>query len=138
MKRQENFFKKIITSKIFLVGGLIILVFFSLSLGKRIFEQRKIDQDIKNLEEEIKVLESRNSELLKLIDYLNTNLYIEEAARLKLGLQKPGESVVIVPNEFLQQEKKNEERKEDSSFSERTILEKSNAVKWWDYFFKNK
>lgn len=136
MKRRENFLKKLIRSKIFLAIGLIILVFFSLTLGKRVFEQHKINQEIKKLEEEIKILESRNSELSKLIEYFNTNLYIEEAARIKLGLQKPGESVVVVPNEiFNEQEKKGEE---NSQVNNKTILEQSNASKWWDYFLKIK
>lgn len=135
MKRRENFLKKLIRSKIFLAIGLIILVFFSLTLGKRVFEQRKINQEIKKLEEEIEILESRNSELSKLIEYLNTNLYIEEAARIKLGLQKPGESVVIVPNEIFNEQ--DEKKKENSQVNNKTILEQSNASKWWDYFFKN-
>lgn len=89
MKKREIFLKRLIYSKSFFVVGLIILVLFTLALGRRVVERHKINQEIKNLDQEIKKLESHNTELAKLAEYLNTDLYIEEAARVKLGLQKP-------------------------------------------------
>lgn len=133
MKKREIFLKRLIYSKSFFVVGLIILVLFTLALGRRVVERHKINQEIKNLDQEIKKLESHNTELAKLAEYLNTDLYIEEAARVKLGLQKPGESEVIVPDEiFLQGEKK----EGNLTSPDKRSLGEINAVKWWNYFFR--
>jgi cell division protein FtsB len=133
MKKKEIFLKRLIYSKSFFVAGLIILVLFTLALGRRVVERHKINQEIKNLDQEIKKLESHNTELAKLAEYLNTDLYIEEAARVKLGLQKPGESEVIVPDDIFTQGEKKEGNL--TSPDKRSLGEK-NTVKWWNYFFK--
>lgn len=132
--KKQGFIKRLVYSKSFFAIGLIILILFTLTLGKRILERHKINQEIKELKQEIEKLENRNGELLKLIEYLNTSSYIEEAARIKLGLQKPGESVVIVPKEFFSENKANGDLV--SSGIDEQAKEESNVVKWWKYFFK--
>jgi cell division protein FtsB len=132
MKEREIFLKRLIYSKIFFVVGLIILILFTAALGKRIVEHYKINQEITKLDQEVTKLESHNAELEKLAEYLNTDLYVEEAARIKLGLQKPDESVVIVPEESFQ----SEEKSGDLTSPEKRSPEETNAGKWWNYFFK--
>jgi len=110
---------------------LLIFVILLVSISKNFTRSREIKGDVSGLEEEVKRLEGRNQELGKLLDYFNTDAFVEEQARLKLGLQKPGESVIVIPEE----EKKDGETPVGTKNKERVA---TNPQKWWDYFFKVK
>jgi cell division protein FtsB len=127
---KEKFVKRLFNSKIFLIINLIILVLLSVGLGKRIIEQRGVRQEIAALEKEIENLENKNRELSELLKYLNTDSFLEEEARLKLSLQKPGESVVIIPEKDLLNKTQVE------NFKNETDRKDTNLHKWWNYFFR--
>ena len=98
--------------------SLMIYVFLGISLfGFLIFSNWRIHQrraelisEIKRVESEIQLLDKKNSELNQGISNLSNENYLEEVAREKLGLKKPGEEVVVVVP-ALQEEKKVEEEK---------------------------
>jgi len=89
----------------------------------------EIKREIKKLEEKINFLESDNKELESLIQYLQTEEFIEQEARAKLSLKKPGERVVAVPD--------NLEVKLDDQSSQLED-EIPNWRLWWQYFFSHK
>jgi cell division protein FtsB len=126
--RNENPFKKIISSKIFFLVGLVALGLILWVLGKKIIEGKKIDMEIREAEEEIARLEAKNSELNDFINYLNTESFLEEEARLKFDLQKPGESVLIIPETTPGRGAEEEEK-------EKNRKKENNLIKWWNYFF---
>lgn len=128
MKRKKFFSKNIFRSKLFLVGGVIILVFISISLVKEVLRRTEINQEIGQLEKEVGDLEERNAELADLIEYLNSTSWQEKEARTKLNLKAEGESIVITPSQ------------NNLANSVATVLvtepqeQISTPAKWWNYF----
>ncbi len=135
LKKRKSFFLQVINSKLFIVTGIAVLVFLGVSLSKEVIRRHQISERVKSLYEEIDQLDKSNTELSDLIDYLKSESYREREARLKLGLQKEGESVVILPKNINENaiENSNQITIRDSS-SPGTEL--NNIEKWWDYFFK--
>ncbi|MFA5022622.1 MAG: septum formation initiator family protein [Patescibacteria group bacterium] len=121
--------KKNRKSLIFLLGGVIILIIIAVNLIQTWKKNREINQEIGGLNQQIQDLEKNNLEAKKLIEYLNSDAYIEEKARMDLGLKKEGEKVIIVSNTSV-----------DTNSDSSTDLEKqktiSNPKKWWRYFFQ--
>ena len=103
---------------VFAVGSGLI----SLSL-----RNRSIDADLARLDVESRSLETRNVELVELLKRFETSGFLEREARLKLNLQKPGETVVVV------------ERTATVTSSTARVApirtRSSNAERWWLYFF---
>lgn len=103
---------------VFAVGSGLI----SLSL-----RHRSIDADVARLDAEARSLETRNVELVELLKRFETSGFLEREARLKLNLQKPGETVVVV-----------ERTATAATATARTVphrVRRSNAERWWLYFF---
>ena len=122
----------ILTSKIVLVLGIVILIFFSISLVKEIVRKAEIDNEIAELEKEIEELESTNTELADLIQYLNSTSWQEKEARSKLNLQKPGEGVIAI----LDLPTNGTEIEETVNTEETSEENVSNPTKWFKYFFE--
>ena len=128
--RNDNFFKKIFFSKVFSLFGLVALGLVVWILSEKIIEARKIDAEIRAAEEAIARLEVKNNELNDFINYLNTEAFLEEEARLKFDLQKPGESVLIIPEESTSKTEQETVGKKNGKKAS-----SGNFLKWWNYFF---
>jgi len=136
IKEKKSFLQGLFQSKFVLVFEVLVLVLISAALTKEMVRRYQIHSEIERLQEEVASLEKSNNDLNSLIAQLNSESYKEEQARLKLGLQKPGESVVVVLGESTDG---------SSSFSGQTVAalqpindtsEKiSNPQRWWNYFF---
>lgn len=111
---------------------LIILLFFTLvNLSSNWRSNQGIDSEIAQLQEEIGELERENAQFTELIDYFNSTAYIEEKARLDLGLKKEGERVVIVKDTV------NDERRTPNSVKfDKKREPTTNPERWWEYFFE--
>lgn len=97
-------------------------------IGKNYQLQKEVDA----LEGEIEFLELRNNELEYEIAYYQTDAFADREARDKLGLQAPGEQVVIFPKKvppLLPLEDKNP----DQAVVERAF---SNLEQWLYFLFK--
>lgn len=110
------------------IGGLIgvVLVVIAINFFRNWRTSRSIDSEISDLQNTASTLEQENVQFKQLIEYFNSSAYVEERARIDLGLKKRGEKVVIVPNEF---------SSSTPSTTEQSS-EKSNIGKWLDYFFR--
>lgn len=128
--KKDKFFKRFLSSRIFFILGVVIFGFLLFALLNKFFESREIDREIKESEEEIARLETKNSELRELLSYLDTDAFLEQEARLKFNMQKPGESVMVVP-----EGRRDEQNKKDLAALSAEEKFKSNPAKWWDYFF---
>lgn len=134
-KKNQSFFRRILRSKLLIGTEIVILILISVALAKELFRRQQIEGEVSDLKKEIESLEKNRLELTGLAQYFNSQAYKEEQARQKLGLQKPGESVIIMPdtkNEVLQTQ--GGEVKSTAMASQ----ESSNPQKWWDYFFATK
>ena len=114
----------------YMIFGLVMLVLIvvSLPLVKNFRKKTSVDSEIAKLEKEIIEVDSKNQGLKKLIAYLESDRFVEEEARLKLGYKKPGEEVVVI------------KRPEDRGLvivDGVSDLEKdmTNPQRWWKYFF---
>lgn len=140
-RRKQSLAKKAVYSKYFLVLGVIILVLISSALIRKILYDRRINQDIEKLKEEISFLEKTSNEFGELVDYLSSEKFIEEEARVTMGLGNAEEKVIIIPpnEEMLSSEE--DEGRNKLSVSSKVILglsegkEEKNTIKWWNYFF---
>ena len=139
-ERKSKISQLLTNQKVLTLLGLLIIVLISLPLARNIIQRRKIDFEIKELEEEVKKVESKNNDFKRMIEYLESNQFIEEQARLNFGLKKNGEEVAVIKN--------NNEVAIATSLSGETIftipgLEKpqplkpaNNPQKWQRYFFR--
>ena len=76
--------------------GVLIIAYLLVVLGQTIKRNYDLNNQITHLRAETGLLEAQRDQLSYDIAYYNTGSYRDREARSKLGLQLPGESVVIV------------------------------------------
>jgi len=137
---KSTFVSRLIRWRFFIVVNLFVVAFLGVSLGREFVRSQSISFEIASLQEESESLVARNIEISELKTAMQTESYIEREARLKLGLKKPGETVVVISD--------------DSDVSAGIVtgsnpsdplgyvIEESgvdeavaNPTKWWYYFF---
>ena len=136
-KEQTDKIKKILNSVLFSVLALILIFIVSVPLAKNLSKKYKIDNEIKELENEKENLEGKNLELDNLVKYLESDQFVEEQARMNMNYKKQGESVVIIKKDEDTQENQNNKNIYSIPESNKMIKSKNkNIQKWIDYFFK--
>ncbi|MFH1225670.1 MAG: septum formation initiator family protein [bacterium] len=131
MPRNKFAVKALFSSKLFILAVLVLAILLGLALGRSFLKRYQVNQEIETLKTEIAKLETGNRDLNDLISYLQTDFFAEQEARLKLGLQKPGEKVVIIPSNEADI-KPALAISEEGEYNEKAL---SNPRKWWLYFF---
>jgi cell division protein FtsL len=129
MSRFSNQKNNFIQSPKIFVILLVVLLFSAFWFLKSWQDNKKVNQEIENLEREMSILEKDTIEMEELIAYFNSQAFIEEKAREDLGLKNPGENVIVLVN----QDETNQPKIEDVKSEEN---KESNFIKWWRYFFK--
>jgi len=110
--------------------GLVLIVLISFPLARTVSKRYRIDEEVRDLEKEIVELESRNKDFKELITYLESDQFVEEQARLNLGLKKEGEEVVVI-----KEQGENVDTQAGEDVLDNDIEFYSNPRKWWYYFF---
>jgi len=129
-RRQSNqpFWQRFLTSQRFLViVFLLIIVAISFPLIRSTSQRKMIEQEIADMKKDNEAYRNKSQELKEMIDYLQSDVSLEEQARLNLGLKKPDEIVVVV------------NRSQSLTSSSSVIPEESRITNWrlWlHYFFK--
>lgn len=132
----ENKFKKFFSSRAVLFLLLLAFIWLSLVLVKAFYKKRQMDQEIGALRFEIAKMDKKGQELNQLLDYFNSQAYLEKEAKDKLNLKKEGESVVIVPEAPVDQSIVIEEKKSEETTQTSESANENNLIKWWKFFFK--
>ena len=114
---------------LFLVNGAVLLL-LGFAFGREYVRNREIRTMITQLQDKADALEARNLEISRLGDALQTESAIEREARLKLGLKKPGETVVVVQRD---PDAELRPAKDPNAFDPSKPI--ANPTKWWFYFF---
>ena len=125
-RRKKSLFPDLLFSKFFLIFCVVIFLVVLFYLAKGTVRSYKVNLEITDLENEINYLAKQNQDLGQLISYLKSDTFIEQEAKLKLGLKKPGENLVVMPQL-------------DDAQTENNVSankETTNSAKWWAYFFK--
>jgi cell division protein FtsB len=86
-------------TNIFNVLGAIVILYLFVMLGQTIKNNYGLGQQISQLKSQISLLEEQKKELSYDIAYYNTTAYQDREARAELGLQAPGENVIIIPSD---------------------------------------
>lgn len=126
---------KILSSKIFLLFCLIILIFIVSVLAKKTYQWSQVQKEVSQLKNQFADLEKESNDLAALKEQFGEPWFIEQQARQKLNLKKPGETVVVP----IRGEGVEEMIVEDIGAGPVSVIEKeslSNPSKWWNYFFK--
>ena len=129
-RRQSNqpFWRRFLMSQRFLtIVFLVILIAIIFPLVRSISQRRAVEQEISDMKKDNEAYQNKSQELKEMIDYLQSDISLEEQARLNLGLKKTNENVVVV------------NRQEVIEVSTSTIPEDSrvaNWCRWLKYFFK--
>lgn len=101
-------------------GGIALVV----SLSGSLWTVWKKGDIVRERQETLARLEAENQDLIKKLAEAQTPAFVERVAREKLGLVKPGETVVLV--------EKSSQQSVASSQQETTV---PNWKKWWGLFF---
>lgn len=129
-------FIKLLSSQLFIsLALLIILIVFLTPMIKNYRQRQAVDQEIANLEQEIAEAQSQNNEFRKMIDYLESDQFVEEQARLNFGLKKTGEQVVVVQSQEPVTAAAEMIPRDQPLINEQAQRLFGNFLKWLDYFF---
>ena len=129
-RRQSNqpFWQRFLMSQRFLaLVFLLLLVAIAFPLLRSISQRRMIEQEITDMQKDNEAYLSKSQELRNMIDYLQSDVSLEEQARLNLGLKKPDEVVVVVS------------QTKNATDTVSVVEEESritNWRRWLHYFFK--
>ena len=147
--------KKIIESRTVFVILILMVVLLGYALGKIVYSQSQNNTELKKDQQRAEELRSQQSRLQGLLGYLQTDYFAEREARVKLGLQKPGEHLVVVPADGTTgldptQDNSIGSPRTQSASTQDSLIGKhdaevvssrpvmvSNPKLWWEYFFKN-
>ena len=114
--------------KIGLVFIIIIVGLIIYNLIAQILEALKSGERLSTEAEGLYQLEAKNRQLKKKLEEIKSPDFVERVARNKLGLGKPGETVVIIPQEKI------EEVLGVSDSAKQARL--PNPLGWWRLFFR--
>lgn len=130
MAKSQSTFKRVLRSRVFTVLVLVVITLLGTALYRDYTQQQEVRTELDQLEQEITQLKGKKLELAKMIDILETSNYIEQEARKNLGLKKPGERVVSIPEDARPQPRV-------AGAATQHIERPTNPVMWFDYFFRD-
>lgn len=130
MRQNDSLFFRIFSSKIFFVIFLIIVIYLSMSVYREIKQRLEVKRRISDLKMEIENLGNENNKLNNLIEYFETEEYVESTSREKLGYKKPGEKIIV----FTEEDTGNVLNVNSQEVEYENI---PNIKLWWNYFFNN-
>ncbi|MCK4539691.1 septum formation initiator family protein [Candidatus Parcubacteria bacterium] len=141
-KIKKSLFKRIIFHRAAIsLIGLVVIIFISIPLARNASKRYNINKEVVKLEEEINRLKDKNGELGNMIDYLKSDQFIDEQARLNLNYKKEGEELVVIKNKEAEAVKADVEEKNIyniQGFNKRVKEKEITNPKKWGYYFFNR
>ncbi|PIZ99750.1 MAG: hypothetical protein COX77_00730 [Candidatus Komeilibacteria bacterium CG_4_10_14_0_2_um_filter_37_10] len=131
---KNNLFYKLFNSKVIIYLLAIIIILFIAVAIKDIYRQRDLRGNLKNINQQLADLAQEKNDLANLLNYVQSNDFVEEEARTKLNMRKPGEKVIIISNTA---------QVKELLPTPLTVIDPSeqdgkNWQRWLDYFFADK
>ncbi len=87
-------------SKIPIIVLILLLVYVTFSFGTRFNTLYAMQQDVREMQEQVERLSRRNAQLQEELEKAKSDAYVEEVAREKLGLVKSGEKRIMPVSEL--------------------------------------
>lgn len=131
---------RLLELRLLTVALLLLLGFLAVSFGREMIRSRSIAKDVARLQAQAASLEAKHLEITRLADTFQTEAFVEREGRLKLGLKKSGEEVVVIQSqsapmvaEGTSSDPPEGEVAEGGGETASSTI--SNPEKWWLYFF---
>jgi cell division protein FtsB len=105
--------------------GAIVIVYLIVVLAQTVSRNYQLGNQINSLNAQISLLQDQKDQLAYSIQYYNTNSFRDREARSKLGLQLPGENVVIIPRPS--------STPTPAPNAAKTVAKRSNFQQWLDF-----
>lgn len=112
-----------------LAGG-ALTVFFLIAIVREVLRASTVRRQVERLQQELANETTRASELEDLIGYLSSPTFQEREARLRLGLKKSGERVIVIPPTTTAGTAST-----GSAGTTNDQTPRRPASQWWQYFF---
>lgn len=119
---------------IVLISG-SILVFFLVAITREIFQGHHVRLQVKRLHEQVAAEDAKQRQLQDVADYLASPTFQEREARLKLGLKKEGERVIVVPLVNSTPAGTSGSQPAGNNGQDGPTAGSSVPRRWWSYFF---
>ncbi len=119
------------TLQLIVVGGFLVFMFIFSALAKSVYQDYKLEQDIKEFEAVVNELEVLAAQKPKDVQYYQSEEYKDRYAKENLNLINSGERLIIIPKD----EKVVKTEVATDRFSMNRILQLPNSDQWWEYFF---
>jgi cell division protein FtsL len=117
---------------IVLVAG-VLFITFSIAIVRELINSHQVRQQVQRLQNQVADEEHRQRQLQDLIDYLGSPTFREQEARLKLGLKKQDERVLVVPTNGSATNSTDAAGVTNTSSTPTTPA--TRPAEWWQYFF---
>lgn len=118
--------RKIMRKKAIQIAIIIIGLSLIVNLTKDIFRLLKAGEQVKIAERKLEEAKLEKEEFFKKKEYYASEEFIEEAARDKLNMARPGETIVVLPQNLAEVIGRKEKER---------LPELPNWQKWWKLFF---
>ena len=105
--------------------GLVVVIYLVALLVQTVKRNNDLRGQISSLQASIAELDNERQDLAYKINYYNTDDFREKEARAKLGLQMPGESVIILPPVSA--------TATAGTGATTTARSQSNPTQWWNF-----
>ena len=115
-----------------ILANLAILLVVGISTVRETYQGWKVDQEMRDLQSQVDQLQGKHLDLSQVIRKLSAVDSVDEEARARLGMQKPGEKVVVLQGTDVQV---TDDSRLDAVPSQPSADNKGNPQKWFEYFF---
>lgn len=123
MESRENKTK----NKWFLIIAIILLLFFVMAFGREYVGNLQVQHEIEELEQQKQDQEQLHLETTSLIQQLSSEYFLEHEGRVKQGLAREGETVIVIEDSLNVRQNGEDEVGENDSIT--------NVTSWFYYFF---
>jgi cell division protein FtsL len=115
-----------------LLAGVLFLLLSA--LFNVLNKKSAIDEEINALKTEAARAQAQNSEFKKMIQYLESEQFVEEQAKLKMGLKREGEKVAVVTDADQAEPIADQAEPVAEMSTPQTAGLKERWQRWFDYF----
>lgn len=114
---------------------ILAIIYVVFGISKSIWKNWQMVENIKKAQDNLTALQNKNTNLQNLLLYYKTDTFKELEARRQLGLKKPGESVIVIP-ENSDDKKTSESSADQNNTNQEEKQNSSNLEKWWHFVIK--
>ncbi|MBD3360871.1 hypothetical protein GF366_03665 [Candidatus Peregrinibacteria bacterium] len=119
-------------TKAIIIIEFLLVAYLVYSLTKNVYNSYQVDKYIEAFEQENAQIEEENKQKTEDYLYFTSEEYIDKIAKQNLGMVNPGEEIIILSPDVLEEDISDTEAV-DKNFA--THSGKSNMEKWWSFFF---